>query len=79
MIIFPLLFALLALGALSRPNTLALVAVGVLAGVLLGRLGLGKTSFEATPAGLYYTPNAHLGIALSLLLVGRVIYRLLEV
>ena len=31
--------------------------------------------FEATPAGLFYTPNAHLGIALSLLLVLRLGYR----
>jgi hypothetical protein len=28
---------------------------------------------------LFYTPNAHLGIAVSLLLVGRIIYRLVEV
>ena len=28
-----------------------------------------------TPAGLFYTPNAHLGIALSLLLVLRIGYR----
>ncbi len=28
-----------------------------------------------TPAGLFYTPNAHLGIALSLLLVLRLGYR----
>ena len=77
--IFPLLIGLLALGAWSHPETLALLAVAAVAGALLGRFGLGKTSFEATPAGLYYTPNAHLGIALSLLLVGRVVYRLLEI
>ena len=32
-----------------------------------------------TPQGLFYTPNAHLGIAVSLLFTGRIIYRLVEV
>ena len=34
------------------------------------------TKFEVTPQGMFYTPNAHIGIALSLLFVGRVIYRM---
>ena len=34
-----------------------------------------SSDLEATPAGLFYTPNAHLGIALSLLLVLRLGYR----
>lgn len=46
---------------------------------MLGRFGLSKTRFEATPEGLFYTPNVHLGIALSLLFVARIIYRLVEV
>jgi hypothetical protein len=37
------------------------------------------TRCEKTPQGLFYTPNAHLGIALSLLLVGRIIYRFIQV
>jgi hypothetical protein len=37
------------------------------------------TRFEKTPQGLFYTPNAHLGIALSALLMGRIIYRLAQV
>ena len=41
-----------------------------------GLLGTRLTKFEVTPAGLFYTPNAHLGIALSLLLVLRLGYRL---
>jgi hypothetical protein len=40
---------------------------------------LRKTAFEATPQGLFYTPNAHIGIALSLLFVARVAYRLIEI
>ena len=41
----------------------------------LGVLGLRLTRFEATSAGLFYTPSAHLGIALSTLLVCRIAYR----
>ena len=40
-----------------------------------GVLGLRLTRFEATPEGLFYTPSAHLGIALSTLLVCRIAYR----
>jgi len=52
---------------------------GVVVGVCLGVYGLRMTRFEKTPQGLFYTPNAHLGIALSLLLVGRIIYRFIQV
>ena len=36
------------------------------------------TRFEVTAAGRFYTPNAHLGIALSLLFIGRIVYRFLH-
>lgn len=52
-----------------------LLAGGLVLGVGLGVLGNRLTKFENTPQGLFYTPNAHLGIALSLLLVGRLLYR----
>jgi hypothetical protein len=78
-VLFPLLFALLLLGSLVHPTgALALVA-GAAAGVALGRWGLHLTKFEATPLGLFYTPNAHLGIALSLLLIVRIAYRYVKV
>jgi hypothetical protein len=37
--------------------------------------GLRLTKFEQTALGLFYTPNAHLGIALSLLFIARIGYR----
>lgn len=49
--------------------------VGVALGTGLGVYGLRLTKFEQTPRGLFYTPNAHLGVALSLLFVGRIAYR----
>jgi hypothetical protein len=77
--IFPALIVLLGFAAMSHVERLALLAAGLGVGALLGRFGLSKTQFEPTPQGLFYTPNAHLGIALSLLFVGRVVYRLIEI
>ncbi|MEP6502548.1 MAG: hypothetical protein ABJD97_04420 [Betaproteobacteria bacterium] len=81
--LFPLLVALLLLGSMATAGADPLVApglaAGVLAGVALGLYGTRLTRFEATPAGLFYTPNAHLGIALSLLLVLRIGYRVLTI
>lgn len=77
--IFPLILLMLALAAAAHPERLALLAAGAAVGVGLGYYGLGKTRFEATSQGLFYTPNAHLGIALSLLFIGRIVYRMVEV
>jgi hypothetical protein len=77
--IFPALVILLCLSALSHPQRIWLLAAGLGAGSLLGGLGLSKTTFQPTPQGLFYTPNAHLGIALSLLFVARIAYRFVEV
>ena len=76
--IFPLLTVLIATGASSRPELLEALAGGVIGGVLLGMYGHRMTKFEVTPQGLYYTPNAHVGIALSVLFVGRVVYRMVQ-
>jgi hypothetical protein len=77
--IFPLVILLLALSAVAHPERLLLLAGGIGIGVTLGLYGLKVTRFEATPEGLFYTPNAHLGIALSLLFVGRIVYRFFEI
>ncbi|MGZ5156370.1 MAG: hypothetical protein ACXWCV_01545 [Caldimonas sp.] len=77
--IFPLLVLVLGLAALPHVDRLAWLAGGLLIGSLLGRFGLGQTVFEPTPQGLFYTPNVHLGVALSLLFVGRIVYRFFEI
>ena len=79
LVIFPLLIGLLCFAALSHIERLWWLALGLGLGSILGIYGLRKTNFEPTKQGLFYTPNAHLGIALSLLFVGRIIYRLIEV
>lgn len=76
--LFPTLVGLLLLRSLFHPySALALVA-GVALGAALGLYGLRLTTFEHTPAGLFYTPNAHLGIALSVLMLARIGYRAMQ-
>lgn len=77
--VFPLLISLLGFLAWPDPARLGTLAGGLGCGALLAVYGLRRTRFEPTPQGLFYTPNAHLGIALSLLFVGRIVYRLVEV
>src|SRR5689334_5092465 len=77
--IFSIVLALLAYAARAHVERLEWLAVGFAAGGLLAAYGLRLTRFEPTPEGLFYTPNAYLGIALSLLFLGRLIYRLAEV
>ena len=76
--VFPLL--LVVIGVLARHQPAALVALsgGAIVGMGLGILGLRLTRFEATPMGAWYTPSAHLGIALSVVLVLRIGYRFIQ-
>jgi hypothetical protein len=75
-ILFPLLAAFVALPSLhSLPLVEALVG-GIVAGVAVGLAGLRLTRFEATPEGHFYRPNTMLGVAISLLFIGRLIYRI---
>jgi hypothetical protein len=78
LILFPLLLALLSMSAYAHWERLGWLAAGLAAGAGLGVFGLKHTRFEPTREGLYYTPNAHLGIALSLLFVGRIGWRLVQ-
>ena len=77
-IVFPLLLFTLGPGAFHQAATTFALLAGIGAGIALGFYGLQLTKFERTSAGLYYTPNAHVGIALSMLFTGRVLYRLVQ-
>ena len=74
-VLFPLLLVLVLFGSLAHPTSLLASVAGAGLGVALGFYGLRLTKFEETPLGLFYTPSAHLGIALSLLFIGRIGYR----
>ena len=77
-IVFPLLMLTLGIGAFHQSATTFALLAGIGIGVALGIYGLQLTKFERTSEGLYYTPNAHIGIALSVLFAGRVLYRLAQ-
>ena len=77
--IFSIVLVLLAYAARAHVERLEWMAAGFAAGGLLAAYGLRLTRFEPTPEGLFYTPNAYLGIALSLLFFGRLLYRMVEV
>lgn len=48
---------------------------GLLAGAILGLIGLRLTKFETTDEGHFYTPNTYIGGALTALFIGRMLYR----
>jgi hypothetical protein len=74
-VFFPLLIVLVTLPSVHNIPLIEGVVAGIVAGVALGLLGLRLTRFEATTAGFFYRPNTLLGVAISLLFIGRLIYR----
>ena len=74
-ILFPLLVVLVTLPGLRDPVMLESVVAGVACGIALGWFGLRLTRFEATPVGFFYRPNTVIGVAISLLFIGRLVYR----
>ena len=76
--VLPVVVVLFAAGSIAQPLSEAALLGGAVVGIGLGIYGLRLTRFENTPEGLYYTPSAHLGIALSVLLIGRVGYRAMQ-
>jgi hypothetical protein len=74
----PVVLVGLLIVALAHPWVALALVAGVAIGVALGLYGLRLTIFEPTAEGLFYTPNAYLGIALSLLLIVRLGWRAVE-
>lgn len=54
----------------------AYAGAGLLAGMLLGVVGLALTRFEATSQGVFYTPNRWLALVLTLVVAARIGYGL---
>ena len=76
--LFPILLATLFTGTLSHPIQSLSQLAGVAIGTALGIYGLRLTKFEVLDNERFYTPNAHIGIGLSLLFVGRVLYKVIH-
>jgi hypothetical protein len=77
-VFFPLIALMLALAAFSSAFAEAALWCGFVGGALLALQALRLTRFERTAEGFFFTPNAYIGVALSLLLVSRVLYRLAQ-
>lgn len=77
-VFFAILAIVLLVGSFAHPRQSLAELGGIVVGIGLAIYGLRLTRFERTPSGFYYTPNAHIGIALSLLLVARIGYRLAQ-
>jgi hypothetical protein len=61
---------------MMSPRLLIGLSGGVVLGALLALAGLSLTQFETTAEGRFYTPNPYIGGGLSVLFVGRLVYRL---
>lgn len=70
---------LIAIPAFREFDLIGALLAGVVGGLVLAWFGLQGTKFETTPEGHFYTPHTYIGIAVSLLLVGRVLYRFITV
>lgn len=78
-VFFPFLIAMLALATMLHPFAFAALALGVAGGIALAIWGLKLTRFESTAEGFFYTPNARIGLALTALLVMRILYRFMQI
>ena len=79
MIILAVLGASLAPAALRSTGLLAGEAAGAAFGAALALWGAKRTRFLTQGAQLYYVPHTYAGIAVSLLVVGRIAYRFVQI
>jgi hypothetical protein len=63
-----------ALTSLWIPDALIYAVAGLVAGSLIGLIGLALTRWEPSPGSLHYTPNRWLVLAITLAVAGRVAF-----
>ena len=59
----------------SNTQALGAVVAGIVCGAALAYVGLRHTQFEVTPEGRFYTPHTYIGLAVTALFLGRLLYR----
>lgn len=74
-VILALVGALMLFGSLMNPMALAADLAGLVIGIALGWWGLRLTRFENENDGVHYIPHGFFGIAISVLLIARLVYR----
>lgn len=62
-----------------QPTAVAYIASGLIIGAAIGWFALRHTEFSATPEGYFYTPHLYIGIAITALFIGRLLYRVVLV
>jgi hypothetical protein len=75
-IFFSVMTALLGLAAAASHAALGALGAGLLVAFGLGALALHLTTWENSAAGEFYTPNRTIGLAVTLLFIGRIVYRI---
>ncbi|HTV77509.1 MAG TPA: hypothetical protein VMF03_04585 [Steroidobacteraceae bacterium] len=76
MAIFTVICLLVAFTQPLHAPGIAYIASGVIVGAIIGWFALRHTGFEATPQGYFYTPHLYIGIAVTALFIGRLLYRM---
>jgi Protein of unknown function (DUF1453) len=76
MVLFTVLCGILAFIHPLQPLAEAYMGSGLIVGAAVGWFALRHTEFEATPQGYFYTPHLYIGIAVTALFVGRILYRI---
>lgn len=74
-VIISLISVLIGWASLSHLESFAALVGGIVLALPLAWFGVKLTKFDFTPEAKSYTPNTAIGIALSVLLVGRLAYR----
>jgi hypothetical protein len=67
----------LATSATRNAQMFAALLAGITCGAALAYVGLRHTKFEVTPQGRFYTPHTYIGLAVTALFIGRLLYRYL--
>ncbi len=65
----------IATSAARSAAALEALTAGLACGVALAYVGLRHTKFEVTLEGRFYTPHTYIGLAVTALLLGRLLYR----
>ena len=77
--IFCLLAASMVPVAIKSGQFLLAETTGLVAGITVGAWGAQRTRYRSVAGRLYYVPHTYTGIAVSLLFIGRLVYRFVQV
>jgi hypothetical protein len=73
--IFSFIGGIYLIASLRHTPLLGALLGGLVCGAALGYLGLRHTQFEVTPEGDFYTPHTYIGLTVTALFLGRILYR----